>query len=119
MNCKKQLVELQNNLAKIEQAEIQIVGISYDDVPVLQSFAEANQIEFPLLSDHLSRTENKTIHAYQVFDPREQGKYRGVPVPTTIIVNQEQKIHAILPGEIKKSSRHSVDELIQAVSDGN
>ena len=110
------MVELQNNLKRIESAGIQLVGISYDDVPVLKSFAAENRIEFPLLSDHQSRTGNEIIHAYKVFDPRQRGKYQGVPVPTTIVINTEKKIHAILEGGINLNQRHSVRELIQAVS---
>ena len=107
--CKTQLVELQNQLIDIESAEIQIVGISYDDVSILRDFTRENNIAFPLLSDK----ESKTIRAYGIFDSKEKGIYSGVPIPTTVIVDQAGMIRAVLPGTQKK--RHSIDQLLTAM----
>lgn len=104
------MVELQNQLIDIEAAEIQIVGISYDEVDVLRKFSKENNISFPLLSD----SESKTIREYGIFNSKEKGKYSGVPIPTTFIIDQSGTIQAVLPGTQKK--RHSVDELIAAVN---
>jgi len=101
---------LQKNLERIEEAGIQLVGISYDPVDVLRSFSDSNQITFPLLSDHYSDTQNRTIRDFQLLDTREKGKYAGVPVPTTLLVDSQKKIRAVLPGT--RRQRSDAEQLI-------
>jgi peroxiredoxin len=57
-----QLVQLRNDIKQIHEASGEVVGISYDDVPVLAKFAKQSKIEYPLLSDG----DSKVIDAYQV-----------------------------------------------------
>jgi peroxiredoxin Q/BCP len=99
---------LQKDLKQIEDAHLQVVGISYDQVEVLKKFAERQKVTFPLLSD----PDSKVITAYGILDKKAKGKTAGIPLPGTFIVDKEGVVRAKLfhEGFIK---RHSTEELIQ------
>jgi peroxiredoxin Q/BCP len=104
------LVQLQNDIPKIEATGTQLVAVSYDPVEVLARFAERRKITFPLLSDPGS----KTIRAYGILNAEAKGKAEGVPYPGTFTLDKEGVIRAKLfrNGFIE---RHSTDELLQAI----
>jgi peroxiredoxin len=104
-----QLVQLQRDLKAIEDAGIQLVGISYDDPPVLKRFADRSRITFPLLSDPGS----KTIDAYHIRNQAAQGRAQGVPNPGTFIVDGAGIIRAKLFLEGYRD-RHTTEALIKA-----
>ena len=87
-----QLVQLQSDLASIEDAGIRIVGISHDDTKVLKTVSDNLKIGFPMLSD----PESKTIAAYYIPDEAARGKLDGVPNPGTFILDREGVIRAKL-----------------------
>ena len=78
------MVQLQADIEKIKASGIQVVGISYDPVPVLKKFSDGNKITFPLLSD----PDSKTIDAYHIRNDAAKGKAVGVPNPGTFIVDK-------------------------------
>ena len=80
-----------------------MVGVSYDPVSVLKVFAEANEIEFPLLSDEGS----ETIRAYGIHN-RD-----GLPHPGTYLLNQDGIVQAVLFLDGYRD-RHQNDELVEA-----
>lgn len=90
-------------MAEIKATGTQVVGVSYDSVDVLKGFAEANGIEFPLLSDEGS----VTIWAYGVHN-RE-----GLPHPGTYLIDQDGIVRAALFLDGYRD-RHANDELIEA-----
>ena len=83
---------MQRDLKSIEDAGVQIVGISYDEPKVLKTASERMKITFPLLSD----PESKTIDAYHIRNEAAKGKAEGVPNPGTFILDQEGVIRAKL-----------------------
>jgi peroxiredoxin Q/BCP len=104
------LVQLQAGLTKVEATGTQIVGISYDPVPVLQAFASKKNIRFPLLSD----AESKTIQAYGVLNAEvKKAPYQGIPFPGTFVIDRDGKIRAKLFHEGYRE-RHSVEDLVKA-----
>jgi peroxiredoxin len=103
------LVQLQRDLKSIEDAGIQLVGISYDEPAALKRFAEQMNITFPLLSD----LESKTIDAYHIRNQAAKGRAEGVPNPSTFILDREGMIRAKLFLEGYRE-RHSTDALIEA-----
>ncbi len=107
--CKKQLVQLQKDLATIRDSGIQVVGISYDEPRVLASFAEKAKIEFPLLSD----PESKTIEAFHILNAEAKGKGEGIPHPGTFVIDRKGIIRAKLFLEGYRE-RHSTEALIEA-----
>ena len=100
---------MQRDLKSIEDAGVQIVGISYDDTKVLKTFSDRMKIAFPLLSD----PESKTIEAYHIRNEAARGKAEGVPHPGTFILDQKGVIRAKLFLEGYRT-RHTTDALIMA-----
>jgi peroxiredoxin len=105
-----QLVQLQRDLKSIEDAGVQVVGISYDDTKVLTNFSDRMKITFPMLSDPGS----KTIEAYHLRNEAAKGRAAGVPNPGTFILDREGVIRAKLVLEGYRD-RHTSDALIEAV----
>jgi len=103
------LVQLQKGLKKLEDAGIQVVGISYDSVEVLKKFAEKNEITYPLLSD----AESKMITAYGILNKEAKGKAAGIPYPGTFVIDKEGVVRAKLFHE-GYAKRHTADELVDA-----
>lgn len=103
------MVQLQRDLKSIEDAGIQLVGISYDEPAALKRFADQMKVTFPLLSD----PESKTIDAYHIRNEAAKGRAEGVPNPGTFILDREGMIRAKLFLEGYRE-RHSTEALIEA-----
>ena len=103
------MVQLQKDLKSIDDAGIQLIGISYDSPAVLKKFTDRSKITFPLLSD----PESKTIDAYHIRNNAAKGKAVGVPNPGTFILDKDGVIRAKLFLEGYRD-RHSTEELIKA-----
>jgi peroxiredoxin len=103
------LVQLQRDLKSVENAGIQLVGISYDEPTALKRFADQMKISFPLLSDRGS----KMIDAYHIRNEAAKGRAEGVPNPGTFILDREGIIRAKLFLEGYRE-RHKTEALIEA-----
>jgi peroxiredoxin len=103
------LVQLQSDLKSLEDAGVQVVGISYDSPAVLKSFSDRAKITFPLLSD----PESNTIDAYHIRNTAARGKAVGVPNPGTFILDRDGVIRSKLFLEGFRD-RHTTDALIKA-----
>ncbi|MCU1268598.1 MAG: putative peroxiredoxin [Acidobacteria bacterium] len=102
--CKQQLVDLQRNLKEIEAGGAQLVGISYDSLPILKRFA-SKRISFPLLSDSGSRT----IDAYNI-----RGGDDGVARHATFIIDKKGIVRAKL-FQVSYAERPALDALVKAI----
>jgi peroxiredoxin Q/BCP len=100
---------LQRDLKSIEDAGVQLVGISYDDTKVLKTFSDRNKIGFPMLAD----PDSKTIEAFHIRNEAAKGKADGVPNPGTFIVDREGVIRAKLFLEGFREG-HTSEELVKA-----
>ena len=96
-------------MKSIDDAGIQVVGISYDQQAILKKFADKSKITFPLLSD----PESKTIDAYHIRNAAAKGRAEGVPHPGTYIVDQDGVIRAKIFLEGYRD-RHTTDALLKA-----
>jgi peroxiredoxin Q/BCP len=103
------LVQLQSALKSIDEAGVQVVGISYDSPAALKSFSDRAKITFPLLSD----PDSNTIDAYHIRNTAARGKAEGIPNPGTFILDQEGVIRSKLFLEGYRD-RHTTDALIMA-----
>jgi peroxiredoxin Q/BCP len=103
------LVQLQSDLKSIDDAGVQVVGISYDSPTVLKAFSDRAKITFPLLSD----PQSKTIDAYHIRNTAARGKAEGVPNPGTFILNRDGVIRAKLFLEGYRD-RHTTTALVAA-----
>ena len=61
---------MQKDLKALDRRGVVVVGISYDSVEVLATFAEKQKITFPLLSD----PDHKTIAAYGLLEQGGEGE---------------------------------------------
>jgi peroxiredoxin len=103
------LVQLQRDLKSIQDAGVQIVGISYDEPKALKTASERMKIAFPMLSD----PESKTIDAYHIRNEAAKGKAQGVPNPGTFVLDRQGVIRAKLFLEGFRV-RHTTEALISA-----
>ena len=103
---------MQKDLKDLKDAGVVVVGISYDAVEILDTFAKKQKIEFPLLSD----PDHKTIEAYGLLNKEAKGKQEGVPYPGTMILDKEGVIRAKLffDGVI---ARHAAADMIKAAKE--
>jgi hypothetical protein len=84
------LVELEQNLARIQKEGLGLAAISYDSVAVLKNFADRRKITFPLLSD----PESRIIRSFGILNETVKAgtAQYGIPRPGTYIVDRQGKI---------------------------
>ena len=100
---------MQRDLKSIEDAGVQVVGISYDSPEVLKRFCDRAKITFPLLSD----PDSKMIDAYHIRNEAAKGKAVGVPNPGTFLLDQGGVIRAKLFLDGYRD-RHTTAALVEA-----
>ncbi|MGH2404558.1 MAG: redoxin domain-containing protein [bacterium] len=82
--CTREILALQERLAALETANVQVAGISVDGPYALRAFARQHGVAFPLLSDF----HRETIQAYDVEDTDFLG-LRGVARRATFLIDAE------------------------------
>jgi peroxiredoxin Q/BCP len=87
--CTKQACDFRDNLAELNDAGYQILGISPDKPEKLAKFVEKEQLTFPLLAD----PDKQVLTAWGAFgEKKNYGRvYQGV-IRSTFIVDAEGKI---------------------------
>jgi peroxiredoxin Q/BCP len=82
--CTKQACDFRDSLASLKQAGYEVVGISPDAVGKLAKFADAEGLNFPLLSDE----DHAVAEAYAAWgEKKNYGRtYEGL-IRTTIVVD--------------------------------
>jgi len=102
-------VQLQDNLDSIKEAGLKPVGISYDKVETLSSFAEAKGIQFPLLAD----PDSKVLRQLGIINTAEKKgtKKYNIAHPLTIVINQDSTV----AGKIDATAhvRHNAEKLVE------
>ena len=104
-------MQLQRDLGRLEAAGITLAAVSYDDVEVLRTFAEAREIGFALLSD----PESRTIDAYGVRNREATGRTAGIPHPGFFLIDREGVVRGRLFGEGYRE-RPTPEELLEAAA---
>ncbi|HEY0969317.1 MAG TPA: peroxiredoxin family protein [Opitutaceae bacterium] len=105
--CMAQMKDLQANLARIQGAGVQLVGISYDSPDTLTRVMGKHGLTFPLLSD----AGSKTIDAYGIRNQEAKGRAVGVAHPVLFILDQQGVVRAKLMRDNYKE-RPEVDEIV-------
>jgi len=110
--CRKQLQELQQNLAAISAAGVQVIALSYDS-PATNAAAVAKLgLTLPLLSDEGS----KVIDAYGIRNAEAKGRSAGVPHPVLFILDQKGTIRAKLARDGYRDRPESAEIIAAAKS---
>lgn len=87
--CTKQACDFRDNLALLNDAGYQVLGVSPDKPAKLAGFAEAEQLTFPLLSD----PEKATLAAWGAFgEKKNYGKTVQGVIRSTFVVDPAGKI---------------------------
>lgn len=87
--CTKEACDFRDNIASLQGAGYDVVGISPDPLPKLVKFAEREELNFPLLSDE----DHSVAESYGAWgEKKNYGKtYEGL-IRSTIVVDSEGKI---------------------------
>jgi peroxiredoxin Q/BCP len=87
--CTKQACDFRDNLAELNNAGIDVVGISPDKPAKLAKFRDKEGLTFPLLSD----PERATLEAYGVFGEKKMyGKTIQGVIRSTFVIDAEGKV---------------------------
>ncbi|WP_185981907.1 thioredoxin-dependent thiol peroxidase [Skermania sp. ID1734] len=87
--CTKEACDFRDNLAELNGAGIDVIGISPDKPAKLAKFRDAEQLTFPLLSD----PERTTLEAWGAFGEKMMyGKKVTGVIRSTFLVDEDGKI---------------------------
>ncbi len=87
--CTKQACDFRDNLAELNDAGIDIVGISPDKPAKLAKFRDKEGLTFPLLSD----PDRATLEAYGAFGEKKMyGKTVQGVIRSTFVIDAEGKV---------------------------
>ena len=91
--CTKEACDFRDNLASLDGAGIDVVGISPDTPEKLAKFREAQQLTFPLLSD----PSRSVLEAYGAYGEKTlYGKKTVGVIRSTFVVGADGKIEQAL-----------------------
>lgn len=99
---------MQEGLKEINDAGVNVLGVSYDSPDVLKKFADKVKIEFPLLSD----PESKVIDQFELVNKKGKRRQKGIAHPMTVFVATGGKVLGTISGKVTK--RHNAEQLIEA-----
>jgi thioredoxin-dependent peroxiredoxin len=87
--CTKQACDFRDNIASLQGAGYDVVGISPDPLPKLEKFAEKESLNFPLLSD----PDHAVAEAYGAWgEKKNYGKvYEGL-IRSTLVIDPDGKV---------------------------
>ena len=93
--CTIQACDFRDNLASLQAAGVEVLGVSPDPEADLVSFREQENLNFPLLSD----PERQAIDAYDVWAEQTFGDrtFTGV-LRSTFIIGEDGKVEQALYG---------------------
>lgn len=87
--CTKQACDFRDSLAELNEAGLDVVGISPDKPEKLAKFRDAEGLTFPLLSD----PDRKVLTAYGAYGEKQMyGKTVTGVIRSTFVVDEKSKI---------------------------
>ncbi len=111
--CKAQLIAMNDGAAApLAKRGYTLVGLSYDEVPVLAKFAAERKVAWPLLSD----PKSQVIDGWQLRDPAYPpgNRAHGVPRPAIYVIDRKGIIRArLMEDDYRK--RPQVEAVLAAV----
>jgi peroxiredoxin len=86
--CTEELCTFRDALAELNDANAQVVGISVDSPFSLRAFAEAQKLQYPLLSDF----NKEASQAFGVLNENLLGVFKGVANRAVFVIDKNGKI---------------------------
>jgi len=83
--CTKELCGVRDNISLYQHSQAQVLGISVDSVFTLAQFKEAQQLNFPLLSDFNKEASQAYDCIYESFTPMNM---KGVSKRSAFVVDK-------------------------------
>lgn len=91
--CTKEACDFRDNLAELNEAGVDVIGISPDKPAKLAKFVERDELNFPLLSD----PDKEVMKAYGAFGEKKlYGKVVTGVIRSTFLIDEEGHIAAAL-----------------------
>lgn len=91
--CTKEACDFRDNLAELNEAGVDVIGISPDKPAKLAKFVERDELNFPLLSD----PDKEVMKAYGAFGEKKlYGKVVTGVIRSTFLVDEDGHIAAAL-----------------------
>jgi peroxiredoxin len=84
--CTKELCDIRDDLARYENANVQVLGISVDSVYTLAKFGEEQQYNYPLLSDFNKEVSTRYDVLYPSFGEMDM---KGVSKRAAFVIDKE------------------------------
>lgn len=109
--CTKELCTFRDSLARLNRANAQVLGVSVDLPYALKQFQEAQNLNFPLLSDF----DHIAISDYGIIDNNFKGYVTGVARRAVFVVDSSGAIAWEWVAD-DPSEQPSYDEVIEAAS---
>lgn len=117
--CKKQVAELDEEVAAFAEAGRPLVFVSYDSAATQEAFAERMDIDAALISDEGS----SLIKAFGILNEQHRPGSRvyGIPHPAVFIVNEDGVVQAKLyeedyaTNDTSYRNRPAVETILEAV----
>ncbi|CAA0130807.1 Putative peroxiredoxin [Mycolicibacterium vanbaalenii] len=109
--CTKQACEFRDNLAELNNAGLDVVGISPDKPEKLAKFRDAEQLTFPLLSD----PERKVLEAWGAYGEKKMyGKTVQGVIRSTFVVDEKG---AIAAAQYNVKASHTATKITRFISE--
>lgn len=87
--CTKEAVDFSDSLAELATAGVRVLGVSPDDQGKLRKFAEAERLNFPLLSD----PDRHVLRAYAAYGEKKlYGKTTVGVIRSTFVIDPTGRI---------------------------
>jgi glutaredoxin-dependent peroxiredoxin len=86
--CTEEMCTFRDTWAELNGANAQVVGISVDSPFALRAFAEAQKLQYPLLSDF----NKETSAAFGVLNENLSGVFKGVANRAIFVIDANGKI---------------------------
>ncbi len=90
------MVELQETIPALDEADIAAYAISYDSVETIEEFAKSRGIAFPLLSDlgsqvieRLGLLNRHVRRQHEATHETHEPRFEGVPYPMTFLLDRD------------------------------
>jgi peroxiredoxin Q/BCP len=108
--CTTQACNLRDNDALLKALNIQIIGVSADNVQSHKKFAEKFELPFPLIAD----TNQEILKSYGVWGPKKfMGKeYVGIH-RTTYVLNERHEIVGVIERPNTKDHANEVADFFK------
>jgi peroxiredoxin Q/BCP len=110
--CTKQACDFRDNLHELNDAGLDVIGISPDKPEKLAKFRDAEKLTFPLLSD----PDRKVLSAYGAYGEKQMyGKTVQGVIRSTFMVDEKGKI-AVAQYNVKAAhTTTNIQKIIKAV----